>query len=228
MAKRYNNSVKLVDDKKLYSVSEAFTTLNGFQAAKFDETVEISVRLGVDAKKSDQMVRGSVSLPNGLGRKVRILVFAKGDKVKEAEKAGADFVGAEELIQKIEGGWVEFDKVVATPDLMAMVSKVAKVLGPRGLMPNPKLGTVSPDVAKVIGELKAGKVDFRIDKAGIVHAPIGKKSFGPEKLQENYKTVMDAIVRAKPSTSKGIYLRSITLSSTMSPGVHINVSEAAA
>lgn len=228
MGKRYSNSAKTVDEKKFYSVAEAFTVLGGFQAAKFDETVEVAVRLGVDAKKSDQMVRGSVSLPNGLGKKVRVLVFAKGDKVKEAEAAGAEFVGAEDLIAKIEGGWLDFDKVVATPDLMVMVSKVAKVLGPRGLMPNPKLGTVTPDVTKVIGELKAGKVDFRIDKAGVVHAPIGKRSFGPDKLKENYATLMDAIQRAKPSTSKGQYLRSITVSSTMSPGVHVSVVEAAA
>lgn len=224
MGKRFAASEKSVDQAKLYSVEDGFGVLEGFQAAKFDETVDVAIRLGVDPKKSDQMVRGSVRLPNGLGRKVRVLVFAKGEKAGDGEKAGAEYVGAEEYIAKIEQGWLEFDKVIATPDMMAVVSKVAKILGPRGLMPNPKAGTVTMDVTKAVTEVKAGLVEFRMDKGGVVHAPIGKRSFGQLKLQENYQALMDAVQKAKPATAKGHFIRSITVSATMSPGVHLSVS----
>ena len=190
--------------------------------AKFDEGVDLAIRLGVDPKKPDQMVRGTVVLPNGIGKNVRVLVFAKGQKEKEAQDAGADYVGAEDLVEKIGQGWLDFDKAIATPDMMGTVSKLGKVLGPRGLMPNPKVGTVTFDVGKAVKEIKAGKVEFRVEKAGIVHVPVGKASFGFDRLLENIKALLEVILRVKPPTSKGIYLRSITLSSTMGPGVKID------
>ena len=190
--------------------------------AKFDEGVDMAIRLGVDPKKPDQMVRGTVVLPNGIGKKVRVLVFAKGQKEKEAQDAGADYVGAEDLVEKIGQGWLDFDKAIATPDMMGIVSKLGKILGPRGLMPNPKVGTVTFDVGKAVKEIKAGKVEFKVEKAGIVHVPVGKASFGFDRLFENVKALLEVILRVKPPTSKGIYLRSITLSSTMGPGVKID------
>ena len=196
--------------------------LLGTPYAKFDEGVDMAIRLGVDPKKPDQMVRGTVVLPNGIGKKVRVLVFAKGPKEKEAQDAGADYVGAEDLVEKIGQGWLDFDKAIATPDMMGTVSKLGKILGPRGLMPNPKVGTVTFDVGKAVKEIKAGKVEFRVEKAGIVHVPVGKASFGFDRLYENVKALLEVILRVKPPTSKGIYLRSITLSSTMGPGVKID------
>lgn len=224
MGKRHVDNVKQLAEDRRYSTDEAIGLLQSCKAPKFDESVDVAVRLGVDPKKSEQMVRGSIGLPHGLGKKVRVVVFAKGDKAKEAEAAGADAVGAEDLIEKIAGGWLDFDSAVATPDMMALVSKVGKVLGPRGLMPNPKLGTVTQDVARTIREVKAGKVEFRLDKAGIVHAAIGRRSFAKAQLAENLKTLMDAIVRAKPASAKGQYLRSVTLTTTMGPGVALDVS----
>ncbi len=219
--KKYNEALKGVQLEKKYSLAEACTVLSGFKTAKFDETVDVSIRLGVDPKHSDQVVRGAVSLPHGLGKTVRILVFAKGEKEKEAKEAGADFVGSDDLIEKIQGGWMDFDKIIATPDMMGQVSKIGKVLGPRGLMPNPKVGTVTFDLAKAIQENKAGKVEFRTDKAGIVHAPVGKLSFGAEKIKANTQALLDSVIKLKPATAKGTYLRSISVSSTMSPGVKV-------
>jgi large subunit ribosomal protein L1 len=190
--------------------------------AKFDETVELALRLGVDPRHADQMVRGSVALPNGLGKKVRVLVFAKGQKEKEAEEAGAEFVGAEDLIEKVQKGWLDFDKAIATPDVMGMVSKLGKILGPRGLMPNPKVGTVTFDIAKTVKEIKAGRVEFRVDKAGNLHIPVGKISFGKEKLLENVNSLLEAIVRLKPPSSKGTYVKGIAVCTTMSPGIKID------
>ncbi len=222
MGKRHADNLKKLDEIKRYSPDEALELLQACKAPKFDESVDVSIRLGVDPKKSDQMVRGSISLPHGLGKVIRVVVFAKGDKAKEAEAAGADMVGAEDLVEKIEKGWLDFDSAVAAPDMMALVSKVGKVLGPRGLMPNPKLGTVTPDVARAVREVKAGKVEFRLDKGGIVHAPIGRRSFQKTQLAENLKTLLDAVVRAKPASAKGQYLRSITISSTMGPGFRLD------
>lgn len=219
--KKYQDALKLLEADKLYTVAEAIDLLKKFKIAKFDETVELHVRLGVNPKYADQQVRGAVVLPNGIGKTKRVLVFAKGEKVSEAESAGADFVGGEELAEKIRGGWLDFDVAVATPDMMGVVGKLGKILGPRGLMPNPKLGTVTMDLAKAINEAKAGKIEYRTDKAGNVHCPIGKVSFEPDKLAENYQTLMDALLRAKPAAAKGQYVRSITLTSTMSPGVHL-------
>lgn len=227
MGKRYQADAQQREFGKQYAATEAFRLVESFRNAKFDETVDVALRLGVDAKKSDQMVRGSVALPHGLGKAVRVLVFAKGESATEAEKAGADFVGVEEFIEKIEKGWLEFDKVVATPDQMGKVSKVARILGPRGLMPNPKLGTVTPNVATAVKELKAGRVEFRIDKAAIIHAPLGRKSFGAQKLQENYSALLEAVLKAKPSTAKGQYIRSVAISTTMGPGIKLNPLEAA-
>jgi large subunit ribosomal protein L1 len=190
--------------------------------AKFDETVDASIRLGVDPKHADQMVRGSVALPHGLGKAVRVLVFAKGEKEKEAQEAGADFVGSDDLMEKIKGGWLDFDRVVATPDMMGSVGKLGKVLGPRGLMPNPKVGTVTFDVGKVVKELKAGKVEFRVEKAGIVHSPFGKVSFGADKLYDNFMALIETIIKLKPASSKGTYLKTISLSTTMGPGVKVD------
>ncbi len=219
--KKYQEACKLIEAGKLYQVSEAIELVKKTASAKFDETIELHVRLGVDPKYADQQVRGAVVLPNGTGKTKRVLVFAKGEKVKEAEDAGADFVGSDEIVQKIQGGWLDFDVAVATPDMMGTVGRLGKVLGPRGLMPNPKLGTVTMDLAKAISEVKAGKVEYRTDKAGNVHCPIGKASFDAEKLQQNYQTLMDTLNRAKPAAAKGQYVRSITLSATMGPGVPV-------
>lgn len=226
--KRIKAIKEKVDRTKKYSVEDAFTLVEETATAKFDETVDVALRLGVDPKQSDQQVRGAVSLPNGLGKAVRVLVFAKGPKEKEAQEAGADFVGADDLVEKIKGGWLDFDKAIATPDMMATVSKVAKVLGPRGLMPNPKVGTVTMNVGEAVSAEKKGKLSFRVEKAGIVHAGIGKKSMGADKLRENFLTFLQAIMKAKPSSSKGVYLRNISLSSTMGAGITIDTSSAQA
>ncbi|MGD9578564.1 MAG: 50S ribosomal protein L1 [Syntrophorhabdus sp.] len=222
IAKKYAEAIKKVDREKRYDMNEALDLLPQMTFAKFDETVELALRLGVDPRHSDQMVRGSVALPNGLGKKVRVLVFAKGQKEKEAEEAGADFFGAEELIEKIQKGWLDFDKAIATPDMMGMVSKLGKILGPRGLMPNPKVGTVTFDIAKTVKEMKAGRVEFRVDKAGNLHIPVGKISFGKEKLIENVNSLLDVIVRLKPPSSKGTYVKGIAICTTMSPGIKID------
>jgi large subunit ribosomal protein L1 len=221
-AKKYNEAREKVDREKRYTLEEALDLLGQMPARKFDETVEVALRLGVDPRHADQMVRGSVVLPNGLGKKVRVLVFAKGAKEKEAQDAGADEVGAEDLIDKVQKGWLEFDKAIATPDMMGQVSKLGKILGPRGLMPNPKVGTVTFDVAKAVQELKAGRVEFRVDKAGNLHVPVGKDSFGKDKLMENIQSLFDAVIRLKPSASKGTYIRGAAISKTMSPGVKLD------
>ena len=220
--KKYVESAKLVDSSALYDVAEALDLAIKTGKAKFDETVELHVRLGVDGRHADQQVRGAVVLPNGTGKTVRALVFAKGDKVQAALDAGADYAGAEELVTKIQGGWMDFDVVIASPDMMGLVGRLGKVLGPRGLMPNPKAGTVTPDVAKAVTEAKAGKIEYRLDKTNIIHCPIGKVSFGVEKLQENFDALMGAIVRAKPAAAKGQYVKSCTVATTMGPGVKIN------
>lgn len=221
--KKYLEARQKVDRTKRYSLREALELLPQLSYAKFDETVELAVRLGVDPRKPEEMVRGSVVLPHGTGKEVKVLVFAKGEKEKEAREAGADFVGGEELAEKIEKeGWLEFDRVVATPDMMKVVSRLGKILGPRGLMPSAKTGTVTFDVAKLVKELKGGRIEYKVDKYGNVHVPVGKVSFGPDKLYENTITVLDSIIRAKPPTSKGTYIKSITLSTTMSPGVKVN------
>lgn len=220
--KKYLQVKEKIDSQKPYPLREAVSLLQQTAYAKFDETVDVAIRLGVDPRKADQMVRGTVLLPHGIGREVKVLVFAKGEKEKEARDAGADFVGAEDLVEKISGGWVEFDKAVATPDLMAMVGKIAKILGPRGLMPNPKVGTVTFNLKETIGDLKKGKVEFRTEKSGIVHVPVGKKSFDPQKLYENILSLMETIIRLKPSSSKGLYLKNIVLSSTMGLGIKVD------
>ena len=220
--KKYVDSAKLVDRNALYDVAEALDLSIQTGKAKFDETVEVHVRLGVDGRHADQQVRGAVVLPNGTGKTVRALVFAKGDKVQAALDAGADYAGAEELVAKISGGWMDFDVVIASPDMMGVVGRLGKVLGPRGLMPNPKAGTVTPDVAKAVTEAKAGKIEYRLDKTNIIHCPIGKVSFGVEKLQQNFDTLMDAIIKAKPAAAKGQYVRSCVVATTMGPGVKIN------
>lgn len=220
--KKYRQVIQKVVREKKYPFLEACQLLASLPVAKFDETVDVALRLGVDPKHSDQVVRGAVSLPHGLGKTVRILVFAKGEKEKEARAAGADFVGAEDLIEKIQEGWMDFDKVIATPDLMGQVSKVGKLLGPRGLMPNPKVGTVTFDIAKAVSENKAGKVEYRVDKAGIIHAPIGKMSFGAQKIQDNLHALLVDVVKHKPASAKGVYLRTLSISSTMGPGVKID------
>lgn len=220
--KRYAGLAERVDRERLYEPEEALALVKELAVARFDETVEVAVRLGVDPRHADQMVRGAVVLPHGTGRRVRVLVFVKGEKAKEAEAAGADFVGAEDLIEKIQGGWLDFDAAIATPDMMALVGRVGKILGPRGLMPNPKTGTVTFDVADAVREIKAGKIEFRTDKTGIVHAPIGKASFTTEQLLENFRALLEAIWRAKPEGAKGQYVRSVTVSSTMGPGVRVN------
>jgi large subunit ribosomal protein L1 len=219
--KKYTAARGQVEDRP-YALDEALPLVQKIKFAKFDETVALSIRLGVDPKHADQMVRGTVVLPHGLGKSKRVLVIAGADKQKEAEEAGADHVGGEELVDRIQGGWMDFDAVVATPDMMRVVGKLGKVLGPRGLMPNPKTGTVTPNVAQAVKEIKAGKVEFRVDKTGIVHAPVGKTSFEPRNLIENASALLDSIVRAKPPAAKGKYLRSITVSSTMGPGVKID------
>ena len=222
--KKYIEAKKKVDRTKLYSLDEAIDLVLDTAYANFDETVDIAVRLGVDPRHSDQIVRGACTLPHGTGKKVRVLAFAKGEKEKEAREAGADYVGGEEYAERIKKGWLEFDKVVATPDMMKIVGSLGRILGPRGLMPNPKLGTVTMDIGKVIKELKSGRVEFRVDKGANVHAPIGKVSFGKEKLKENILTFMDTLIRLKPPTSKGTYIKNITLSSTMGPGVKVDPS----
>jgi len=223
MGKNYIESAKLIDKNELYTPAESMDLAVKTSKAKFDETIEVHVRLGVDPRHADQQVRGAVVLPHGTGKTVRVLVFAKGDKAKEAEAAGADFVGAEELVDKIQKeNWFEFDVVVATPDMMGVVGRLGRVLGPKGLMPNPKSGTVTFDVAKALNDIKAGKVEYRVDKTAIVHVGIGKKSFGSEKLMDNFHTLMDAIVKAKPAAAKGQYIKSVTVASTMGPGVKIN------
>jgi len=226
--KKYLEAQKKIDTTKKYQVEEAFTLLEQVAYAKFDETVEVAFSLGVDPKHADQMVRGAIALPHGTGKTARVLVLAKGDKAREAEQAGADHVGAEDLIEKINGGWLEFDKAIATPDMMGLTAKVAKVLGPRGLMPNPKLGTVTFDVTKAVKEQKQGKVEYRTEKTGIVQVGIGKKSFGAAKLKENFSALLAVIVKAKPATSKGTYMKNITISTTMSPGVAIDTGVAQA
>lgn len=225
MGKKYEKSKKTVDSAKKYAVSEAFQVLSQFEGRKFDETVDVAIRLGVDPKQGDQNVRGATALPHGTGKTVRVAVFAKGPKAEEAKAAGADVVGADDLVEAINGGKIDFDKSIATPDMMATVSKVAKVLGPRGLMPNPKLGTVTMDVAKAVKEVKGGKIEFKLDKAAIVHVPIGKRSFGSQKLEENFKALLDAIVKAKPATSKGTYVKGIAISATMSPSVRLDLTQ---
>ncbi len=223
--KKYNESAKLVEPGKLYDIDEAVEVAVKTGTAKFDETVEIHVRLGVDSRHADQQVRGAVILPNGTGKTVRTLVFAKGDKAKAAEEAGSDFVGAEELVAKIQNeNWLDFDVVIATPDMMGVVGRLGKVLGPRGLMPTPKAGTVTPDVAKAVSEAKAGKIEYRLDKTNIIHCPIGKVSFGAEKLKENLDALMAAVVKAKPAATKGQYIKSCVIATTMGPGIKLNVS----
>ena len=224
--KKYSEAAKLVDRSVAYEPSEAISVVKKTASAKFDETVEVHIRTGCDGRHAEQQVRGAVVLPNGTGKTVKVLVFAKGDKANEAEAAGADFVGAEELIPKIQNeGWFDFDVVVATPDMMGVVGRLGKVLGPKGLMPNPKAGTVTMDVTKAINDIKAGKIEYRLDKANIIHVPVGKASFPEEKLQENFKALMDAVVKAKPSSLKGQYLKSVTLASTMGPGVKVSTAK---
>ncbi|HET6490200.1 MAG TPA: 50S ribosomal protein L1 [Syntrophales bacterium] len=220
--KKYTEARKKIEPGKRYALREAVELMVGTAQSKFDETVDAAIRLGVDPKHADQMVRGSVALPHGLGKSVTVLVFAKGEKEKEARDAGADYAGSDDLVEKIKGGWLDFDRVVATPDMMGTVGKLGKVLGPRGLMPNPKVGTVTFDVGKVVKELKAGKVEFRVEKAGIVHSPVGKASFGVDKLQDNVTALLETIIKLKPASSKGTYLKSISLSTTMGPGVKVD------
>jgi len=222
--KKYTESKSKVDTQKRYEFAEAIESAIGSSFAKFDETIDLAVRLGVDPRHADQMVRGTVVLPHGLGKEVKVLVFAKGEKEAEAKEAGADFVGNDELIEKIQEGWFGFDKAVATPDMMGSVGKIGRVLGPRGLMPNAKTGTVTFDVGKAVEELKAGKIDFRVEKAGIVHAPMGKVSFGAEKILQNISAFLETILRLKPSSSKGTYLKGIAISTTMGPGIKIDTS----
>ena len=221
--KNYIESAKLIDRSKLYDPTEAFDAVIKASKAKFDETVEAHIKLGVDSRHADQQVRGAVVLPNGTGKKVRVLVFAKGDNVQAALDAGADYAGGEELATKIQSeNWFEFDVVVATPDMMGIVGRIGRILGPKGLMPNPKAGTVSPDVKKAVEDIKAGKIEYRLDKTNIIHCPIGKVSFGVEKLNQNFQTLMNAIIKAKPAAAKGQYLRSVAVASTMGPGVKLN------
>lgn len=224
--KRFNKAKEGIDPTQRYTIEEAVKMAVASATAKFDESIDVSVRLGIDPKQSDQQVRGAIALPHGLGKSVRVLVFAKGPKEKEALDAGADFVGSDDLVAKINGGWLDFDKAIATPDMMATVSKVAKVLGPRGLMPNPKVGTVTMNVADTVKAEKRGKLDFRVDKAGIIHAGIGRKSMGADKLKENLQAFVGAVVKAKPATSKGVYLQKMTVSSTMGPGIKVDIGQA--
>ncbi|NLC16326.1 MAG: 50S ribosomal protein L1 [Clostridiales bacterium] len=222
-SRRYLETAKLIDKTKAYDIQEGFETAIQSASAKFDESIELHVKLGVDPKHADQQVRGITTLPNGTGRKVKVLVIAKGDKATEAEKAGADYVGAEEMIAKIQGGWLDFDVCIATPDMMGQMGRVAKILGPKGLMPNPKSGTVTQDIERVVKDTKLGRVvEYRIDKTAIIHCIIGKKSFGTQKLIENFNTVMDAIIRAKPAAAKGTYIKSVYIAPTMGPAVKLN------
>ncbi len=222
IGKRYQAAAEKVETDRLYSIAEATELLIQFPKAKFDETVDIAMRLGVNPKKAEENVRGVVALPHGTGKKVRVVVFCKGEKLKEAEEAGADFAGADDLVAKIQGGWLDFEAVVASPDMMAQVGKIGKLLGPRGLMPNPKLGTVTFDVGKAVRAIKSGQVEFRVEKAGIVQVGIGKLSFGREKIRENLETVIDTVVKAKPKTSKGVYLQSMYVSTTMGPSIQLD------
>src|SRR5919204_1004817 len=222
VSKRYDAAAGKVVPEKQHSLEEAIGVLKAMPAAKFDESVDLSFRLGVDPKHADQMVRGAVVLPHGIGKTVRVAVFAKGDKAREAQEAGADVVGEADLAAKVQEGWMEFDVAIATPDMMGVVGRLGKVLGPRGLMPNPKVGTVTADVARAVRESKAGKVEFRVEKAGIVHVPVGKASFDPKRLQDNVNAILDTIIRAKPATAKGVYLKGVTISTTMGPGIKLD------
>mgnify|MGYP001234862850 CR=1 FL=1 len=225
VGKKYAEAAKLFDKQKQYDVAEAIDILKKMDTAKFDETVELAVNLNVDPKYADQQVRGALVLPHGIGKSKTVLVFAQGDKEKEALAAGADYVGADDLVEKIKGGWLEFDVAIATPDMMGVVGRLGRVLGPKGLMPNPKAGTVTMDVTKAINDIKAGKIEYRLDKTNIIHVPVGKASFTEEQLADNFQTLMDAILKAKPSTVKGAYLKSVALTSTMGPGVKLNVAK---
>ncbi|NOQ41235.1 MAG: 50S ribosomal protein L1 [Desulfuromusa sp.] len=222
-SKNIKNAKGLVDRSQLYGIDEALELIKKGSFAKFDETVDVCVRLGVDPRKADQMIRGALVLPNGLGKSVRVLVFAKGEKAQEAEAAGADYVGADDLAEKIKGGWFDFDTAIASPDMMGVVGKIGRVLGPRGLMPNPKVGTVTMDLARAVEEAKSGKVEYRVEKAGIIHAPVGKVSFDAQKLKENIMSLIDVLLKAKPSTAKGTYLKKISLSSTMGAGINLDI-----
>jgi large subunit ribosomal protein L1 len=223
IGKQHKEAKAKIDRSRAYPIEEAVALVKDAAYAKFDETVEVSIRLGVDPRKADQMVRGAVVLPNGLGKTVRVLVFAKGEKALEARDAGADYVGADDLVEKIQGGWFDFDTAIATPDMMGTVGKIGRLLGPRGLMPNPKVGTVTFEVSRAVSEAKSGKVEYRVEKAGIVHAPVGKASFEVEKLQENVVSLLDALIKAKPTTSKGTYLKKVSITSTMGPGVVVDI-----
>lgn len=223
--KNYLDSIKTYEKQTVYEPQQALELAKTMAKAKFDETIEVAVKLGVDPRHADQQIRGAVVLPHGTGKTRSVLVFAKGEKAKEAEAAGADFVGAEDMLEKIQGGWFGFDVAIATPDMMGTVGKLGRILGPKGLMPNPKTGTVTFDVERAVNEVKAGKIEYRIDKTSIIHVPIGKASFDVEKLQENFQTIIDVLVKAKPASSKGQYLRSITVSSTMGPGVKVNTTK---
>lgn len=220
--KKYLDAMKKVDETKKYTLEEGLALLKEVSFAKFDETVDIAVKLGVDPRKADQMVRGSVTLPNGTGKSVKVLVFAKGEKEKEAREAGADYVGAEDFAEKIQGGWFDFDRAIATPDMMGLVGKLGRILGPRGLMPNPKTGTVTMDVAQAVKDVKAGQVEFRVEKAGIIHCPVGKRSFSVDQLTENTRALLDMLLRMKPASSKGHYVKGITISSTMGVGIKLD------
>ena len=223
--KKYLDAMKKVDETKKYTLEEGLALLKEVSFAKFDETVDIAVKLGVDPRKADQMVRGSVTLPNGTGKSVKVLVFAKGEKEKEARDAGADYVGAEDFAEKIQGGWFDFDRAIATPDMMGLVGKLGRILGPRGLMPNPKTGTVTMDVAQAVKDVKAGQVEFRVEKAGIIHCPVGKRSFSVEQLTENARALLDMLLRMKPASSKGHYVKGMTISSTMGVGIKLDPAE---
>jgi large subunit ribosomal protein L1 len=223
--KNYEKALSKVDRNQRYALEDSLRLAKETARAKFDETVEMAIRLGVDPRQADQNIRGTVTLPHGMGKTVRVLAFAKGDKEKEAQEAGADFVGADELVKKISEGWLEFDKAVATPDMMAAVGRIGKILGPRGLMPNPKTGTVSMDIGKAVKEIKAGKLEFRVDKAGIVHVPVGKASFVPEHLIENARAVLLSVLRAKPASAKGNYVKGVTVTTTMGPGIKIDLAQ---
>ena len=223
--KKYRESAAAIDRAKLYDTDEAMALICSTAKAKFDETIEVHVRLGVDSRHADQQVRGAVVLPNGTGKKVRTLVFARGDKATAAQEAGSDYVGADDLVAKIQGGWFDFDVVIATPDMMGVIGRLGKVLGPKGLMPNPKAGTVTPDVARAVNEAKAGKIEYRLDKTNIIHCPIGKASFGAEKLNENFTALLGAIIKAKPAAAKGQYIKSCVVATTMGPGIKINYSK---
>jgi len=228
MAKKYKAALSKVDRLKRYRLDEAMSLVRQTATKKFDETVDAAINLGVDPKHADQVVRGAVVLPHGMGKAVKLAVFAKGDKAREAQEAGADIIGAEDLAEKIQGGFMDFDKVIATPDMMGVVGRLGKVLGPRGLMPNPKIGTVTMDLARAIKEQKAGKVEFRVEKAGIVHVPFGKASFDAEKLKANFTAIMETIYKAKPQTAKGVYVKNVTVSTTMGPGIKVDLAELAA